>query len=54
MNSYETFHDLWIHIWIHTDIYEEYCEIIPEIMWTKVPDVATTGKNVKIFKELLG
>ena len=41
MNSYVTFHDLWIHIWIH--VYEEYDseeyrEIIPEIMCTKVPD----------------
>ena len=37
MNSYVTFHDLWIHIWIH--VYEEYREIIPEFMCTKVPDV---------------
>ena len=37
MNSYATFHDLWIHIWIH--VYEEYREIIPEFMCTKVPDV---------------
>ena len=36
MNSYVTFHDLWIHIWIH--VYEEYREIIPEFMCTKVPD----------------
>ena len=35
--AYATFHGLWIHIWIH--VYEEYCEIIPEIMCTKVPDV---------------
>ena len=27
---------LWIHIWIH--VIEEYREIIPEIMCTKVPD----------------
>ena len=37
MNSYVTFHDLWIHIWIH--VYEEYRKIIPEFMCTKVPDV---------------
>ena len=36
MNSYVTFHDLWIHIWIH--VYEEYREIIPEFRCTKVPD----------------
>ena len=37
MNSYATFHDLWlgIHTWIY--VYE-YREIIPEIMCTKVPD----------------
>ena len=34
--EYATFHDLWIRIWIHS--YEEYREIIPEIMCTKVPD----------------
>ena len=39
MKSYATFHDLWIHMWIH--VYEEYCEIIPEIMCTKVPDEVT-------------
>ena len=37
MNSYVKFHDLWIHIWIH--VYEEYREIIPEFLCTKVPDV---------------
>ena len=37
MNSYVTFHDLWIHIRIH--VYEEYREIIPQIMCTKVPHV---------------
>ena len=36
MNSYVTFHDLWIHIWIH--VYEEYREIIPEFGCVKVPD----------------
>ena len=36
MNSYVTFHDLRIHIRIH--VYEIFCEIIPEIMCTKVPD----------------
>ena len=30
------FHNLWIPIWIY--VYEEYREIIPEIMCTKVPD----------------
>ena len=34
---------LWIHIWIH--VYEEYCEIIPEIMCTKVPDVGFWGSS---------
>ena len=37
MNSYATFHNLWIHMWIH--VYEAHREIIPEIMGTKVPDV---------------
>ena len=37
MNSYATFHDLRIQIWIH--VYEEYSEITPEIMGSKVPDV---------------
>ena len=37
MNSYATFHDLRIQIWIH--IYNEYCEIIPENMGTNVPDM---------------
>ena len=36
MNSYATFLVAWIHIWIHEN--EEYREIIPEIMWTKVPE----------------
>ena len=36
MNTYATFHDLWIHVGIH--VYEEYREIVPEIMCTKVPD----------------
>ena len=36
MNSYATFHDLWIQVWIH--VCEEYHEIIPEIMGTKIPD----------------
>ena len=34
MNSYGTFHDLLMQIWIY--VYGEYCEIIPEIMSTKV------------------
>ena len=33
MSSYETFHDLWIQIWI--DAYEEYREIIPEKGWNR-------------------
>ena len=43
MNSYATFHDLWIHIWIH--VYEEYREIIPEFMCTKVPDGRAPGRG---------
>ena len=42
MNSYATFHDLWIHFWIN--VYEEYREIIPEIMYDKVPDVKMQHK----------
>ena len=30
MNSYATFHDLWIRTWLR--VYEEYHEIIPEII----------------------
>ena len=36
INSYATFHDLWIQIWFH--VYEENCEIMPEIIDTKVPN----------------
>ena len=36
VNSYTTIHVLWIHIWNH--VYEEFCEIIPEIMCTKVSE----------------
>ena len=45
MNSYATFHasDLWIHIWIH--VYEEYHEIIPDIMCTKAPDGHWLGRG---------
>ena len=38
IKSYAAFHDLWIQIWI--DVYEEYSEIMPEIMCTKVSDVS--------------
>ena len=46
MNSYVTFHDLWIHIWIH--VYEEYREIIPEFRCTKVPDVEMIEINLPV------
>ena len=48
MNSYATFRDLWIYIWIH--VYEEYREIIPEIMCTKVPDAVSVLCQPFLFK----
>ena len=49
MNSYVTFHNLWIHIWIH--VYEEYRGIIPEIMCTKIPDVPGPGPKFQVPTE---
>ena len=53
MNSHATFHDLWIQIWIH--LYEEYSEIIHEIMCTKVPDeyIYNTWKLIDCLLTLL-
>ena len=45
MNSYVTFRDLWIHLWIH--VYEEYREIIPEFRCTKVPDDQSRERAIK-------
>ena len=45
MNSYATFHNLWIHMRIY--LHEEYHEIIPDIMCSKVPDAQSLPMTFK-------